>query len=374
LTAPPDILFTGFASVNTKGPIRGLPALAGPAEPRLIDRWPTAGLRRAYLVPAFRPADVVPGLRTRRMDRLSVWALLGSALAFQDAGVDAEALDRDRTAVVSGTAFGCLDLTEEFLGAISTNASQAPPILFPETLSNLPASHVARHFGLRGPNLTMSAGHVSGEAALLQAVSLLQSGDADRALVLAGDTLTRPLFEWYEAASMLAPACFGEAGAAPAVGRRTIVPGEGLAACVLETSDAAAARGGRAHGRYHAGWLGSLHETAEGPRRLEVETLLRRLLGDAAPKGIALVAPAACGPSWMMCLESAAGRPERHDTVDVRLLPGLEFGEFGGSGLLQLGVALARLPEAECGLVMVAGPADHRVQAAAILVARSERR
>jgi hypothetical protein len=374
LTVPTDILVTGFASISANGPVRGLPALAGPANPRLIDRWPTAGPRRAYLVPAFRPADVVPGLRTRRMDRLSAWALVGSALAFQDAGLDAETLDRDRTAVVSGTAFGCLDLTEEFLGAISTNASQAPPIVFPETLSNLPASHVARHFGLRGPNLTTSAGHVSGETALLQAVSLLQAGEADRALVFAGDTLTQALFEWYEAASLLAPACFGEAGAAPAVGRRTIVPGEGLAACVLETADVAAERRARTHGRYHAGWLGSLHETGEGPRQLEVERLLRRMLGHAAPKGIALVAPAACGPSWMRCLERAASRPERHDAVDLRWLPGLEFGEFGGSGLLQLGVALARLPEAECGLVMVTGPADHRAQAAAILVARPERR
>jgi 3-oxoacyl-(acyl-carrier-protein) synthase len=62
----------------------------------------------------FRSADVVFGLRTRRMDRLSAWVLVGSALAFQDAGIDAEILGGDRTAVVSGTAFGCFDLIEEF--------------------------------------------------------------------------------------------------------------------------------------------------------------------------------------------------------------------------------------------------------------------
>ncbi len=369
---PPDILVTGFASVSASGPTRGLPALAGPAEPGLIDRWPTRGPRRAYLVPPFRSADVVPGLRTRRMDRLSVWALVGSALAFQDAGIDAETLVSERTAVVSGTAFGCLDLTDEFQGAVSTNASQAPPILFPETLSNLPASHVARHFGLRGPNLTMSAGPVSGEAALLEAVSLLHSGDADRALVLAGDTLNRALFEWYEAASLLAPTCLGEGRAAPVAGRRKIIPGEGLAACLLETREATAARGGRAHGRYRAGWLGPLHETAEGSRRLEVEDLLQRMLGESSREEIALVAAAGCGPSWMSCLLRANGEVRRSDGVDVRLLPGAEFGEFGGSGLLQLGVALARLPQVEHGFAMVAGPVDPRVQAAAILLARPE--
>jgi hypothetical protein len=365
-----DVLVTGFASVTAAGPTRGLPALAGPAEPRVIDRWPTAGPRRAHLVPVFRPVDVVPGLRTRRMDRLSAWALVGSSLAFQDAGIDAEALAGDRTAVVSGTAFGCLDLTAEFQGAISVNASQAPPILFPETLSNLPASHVARHFGLRGPNMTLSAGHVSGEAAFLQAVTLLQSGEADRALVLAGDTLNRALFEWYEAASLLASNGSGERTPAARTGRRRIVPGEGLAACLLETREATVARGGRAHGRYRAGWLGPLHESAEGARRVEVGGLLRRMLGESSRERIALVTAADRG-SWMTCLVRANDESRRQDGADVRPLAGAEFGEFGGTGLLQLGVALAHLPEVE-GLVMVAGPADQSVQAAALLMARPE--
>ena len=367
----PEVLLTGFASIGTSGPVRGLPALTGPAEPQPIARWATASPRRAFLVPAFRATDFVPDLRTRRMDRLSVWALLGSALALQDAGIDAEALDRGRTAVVCGTAYGCLDLTEEFLGAISTNASQAPPILFPETLANLPGSHVARHFGITGPNLTLSAGHVSGEAALLQAASLLRAGEADRAIVLAGDTLTRPLFEWYEAAALLAPACFGEVSPAAVAGRRTIVPGEGLAACLLETGPIAAARQARVHGRYHSGWLGSLHDGGEGPGELEVERVLRQLLGDAAPKEVVLVAPAACGAS---CMAGLVGRSPRRDAALLRSLPGLELGEFGGSGLLQLGVALARLPQTEHGFVMVAGPADDRVQAAVILMVRPETR
>jgi len=99
----------------------------------------------------------VPGLRTRRLDRLSVWALVGTALALQDAGIDHSTLDPDRVAVVFGTAFGCVELTEQFLAGLRQNAAQADPILFPETLANQPGSHVARHFGFRGPNLTLSA-------------------------------------------------------------------------------------------------------------------------------------------------------------------------------------------------------------------------
>ena len=51
----------------------------------------------------FRPASVVPGLKTRRLDRLSAWAMVASSLAIQDAGIDLSQVDRSRVAVVFGT-------------------------------------------------------------------------------------------------------------------------------------------------------------------------------------------------------------------------------------------------------------------------------
>ena len=59
--------------------------------------WATAGLRRAFLVDPFRPANVVPGLKTRRLDRLSAWALVASSLAIQDAGIDLSQVDRSQS-------------------------------------------------------------------------------------------------------------------------------------------------------------------------------------------------------------------------------------------------------------------------------------
>jgi hypothetical protein len=52
---------TGIGSVSPYGPIAGLiPPCA--VEPESITTWKTDGLRRAFLVKPFRPADVVPGL------------------------------------------------------------------------------------------------------------------------------------------------------------------------------------------------------------------------------------------------------------------------------------------------------------------------
>src|SRR5437660_5622976 len=73
----PPVAITGIGSVSPYGPLAGLIQL-GPLEPTALT-WKEAGERRAFVVPPFRPATVVPGLKTRRLDRLSVWALVASS-------------------------------------------------------------------------------------------------------------------------------------------------------------------------------------------------------------------------------------------------------------------------------------------------------
>ena len=228
---PNPAAITGIGSVTPFGPLAGLiPPCA--LEPEAITAWPTAGLRRAFLVKPFRPASVVPGLKTRRVDRLSAWAMVASSLAIQDAGIDLSRVDRSRVAVVFGTGFGCAELTEAFYQSAAVNGwSGTDPSPFPEGLANAPASHVALLHGVRGPNITVGSTGFAGESALIQAASLIRYGQADLAIVLAGDTLTRAVYEWYEVAGLLSPACFNWE-AVP--GSASFVPSEGVVALVLE--------------------------------------------------------------------------------------------------------------------------------------------
>jgi 3-oxoacyl-(acyl-carrier-protein) synthase len=173
------------------------------------------------LVEPFRATDVVPGLKTRRLDRLSVWSLVAASLAIKDSGLDLGQVDRSRAAVVFATGLGCIELTEAFFRSAANHGWQGTdPILFPETLGNAPASHVARCLDLRGPNITVGSKGRAAECALLHAASLLRHGQAELAVVLAGDTLTRASYEWYEAAGRLAD----DGG---------FVPSEGVTAVVL---------------------------------------------------------------------------------------------------------------------------------------------
>jgi len=191
-------------------------------------------------VPAFRAAEVVPGLKTRRLDRLSVWAFVASSLALEDAGIDLNQVDRSRVAVVFATAFGCVELTEAFyLSAAANGWNGTDPITFPETLASAPASHVSMFHGLRGPNITVSNKYFAGEGAMIQAASLLRQGQADLAIVLAGDAVSRSMYSWYEEAGLLSPACYNSDHVSEAKG---FIPSEGVAALVLQSS-------GRIHAR-----------------------------------------------------------------------------------------------------------------------------
>ncbi|MBZ5684297.1 MAG: hypothetical protein LAP86_04615 [Acidobacteriia bacterium] len=259
---------TGIGSVSPYGPFAGLiPRCV--LEPDPISAWPTPGLRRAFLVKPFRPASVVPGLKTRRLDRLSAWALVASSLAIQDAGIDLDQEDRSRVAVVFGTGLGCAELTEAFFhSAVTHGWSGTDPSPFPEGLANAPASHVALWHEVRGPNITIGCKGFAGESALIQAASLLRHGQADLAIVLAGDTLTRAVYEWYEAAGLLSPACFNTE---PLTNDSGFVPSEGVAALVLEPTGR---RKVRTYGHFSSGrW------SADGEA---VETI-RQLLGGSVP-------------------------------------------------------------------------------------------
>jgi 3-oxoacyl-[acyl-carrier-protein] synthase II len=369
-----SIPITGLGSVSSFGPCRGLIAERD-SRPRVVHEIPARGIRKAFLVQPFRPADVVPGLKTRRLDRLSVWCLIAAHLALRDAQIDLEKEDHSRFGVVFGTGYGCSELTEAYLKKVAdVGYGAADPIVFPETLDNSPASHVARVLGLRGPNITLSCRGISGEAALIQGASLLHCGEADRILVLAGDTLNRPLYEWYEAARVLSASCYAEReGPVPLTsGGDGFVPGEGLAAAVMETGGAYAGRGAHAYARFRLGRMGADPEVAPfawGECSELTAALVREVLGAARPaKATRVVA-------------SANGSP-RLDEQEARAIqmvfgplgvgniaaPKTLIGEFDGNAILRLILALSGLgirlnPQGDPGLASAVSVDDSNLQA-----------
>jgi hypothetical protein len=281
-------------------------------------------LRRAFLVEPFHPAGIVPGVKTRRLDRLSAWALVAASLALQDAGVDLSVMDRSRIAVFLASGLGCVELTEAFYQSAATNGwAGTDPITFPETLGNSPASHVALFHDLRGPNVTVSSKNFAAESALLQAASLLRHGQADLAIVLAGDTLTQAVYEWYEVADLLAPACFNNEPVTSADG---FIPGEGMVAMVLESAIRPAAH------PYAA--LGSGRWAAGGDARASV----RQLQGDDLPDFTI------CTGTGAPCASSLPARDLVSEDSLIYPAQAVAAGMGDAGGLLHLLLALSNRP------------------------------
>jgi Beta-ketoacyl synthase, N-terminal domain len=327
----PPVTITGIGSVSPYGPLAGL-IPQRPLEPSAITAWTSHGLRRAFLVQPFRPASVVPGLKTRRLDRLSAWALVASSLAIKDAGIDLNRVDRSRVAVVLATAFGCVELTEAFyLSAAANGWSGTDPSTFPETLASAPASHVSLFHGLRGPNVTASNKYFAGETALIQAASLLRHGQADLAIVLAGDALAQTLYSWYEVAGLLSPACYNSDPLPDAGG---FIPSEGIAALVMEPSG----RGdvvrsdARSYAKIRSGRWAAGGQPAE---------IIRQMLGDSIPSLTICTgngAPCATNPTTALACEISGS--------DAVIIPPQPFalGLAGTGALFHLILALGSRP------------------------------
>jgi 3-oxoacyl-(acyl-carrier-protein) synthase len=330
-------MISGIGSVTPYGPLAGL--LSGDAlQPNAITAWETSAPRRAFVVEPFRAASIVPGVKTRRLDRLSAWALVASSLALKDASIDLTQVDRSRVAVFFATGLGCVELTEAFYRSASANGwAGTDPITFPETLTNSPASHVALFHDLRGPNLTISSKCFAAESALLQAASLLRHGQAELAIVLAGDTLTRAVYEWYETAGLLSSACFSDDSSLEG-----FVPSEGMVAMVLEPAGRQAARAYAAlgAGRWASG--GDARSCAEG------------LLGETRPDFIFCAGNGApCDSAPELCLAHSLGG----DAATVYPAQPVAAGMGDAGGLLHLLLALSKRPGA--GEALLLGTSAH---------------
>ena len=251
MTGPPRrIAVSGIGAVTPFGEgvetlWQGL--LRGDCAIRTIERFDTSAMRSHLggLVGPHEPRRVIPASALRRLDANSRFSVLAAAAALEDAGLTA----RDRTGIVLGTnAAGILPVAE-FLGMIASEGSAAaPPILFPFTVANAPASQCALLLGLRGPNLTIVQKEGSSCGALVTASRILASGGAEALVAGGADDLTPQFYEVCERLGVLSRDEGARGGAQEGsrpfdATRNGVVLGEGACFLLLEPEADARARG-----------------------------------------------------------------------------------------------------------------------------------
>jgi len=301
----------------------------------------------------FNAKDFMEPRFYRRLSRQSRLAVAASIEAINDSGLEISDLNRQRIGVVFGTAFGSTEQTDAFFVSLLDHGPQAAePILFPDTVPNAPASHVAMYHGLQGPNSTFCQNHLSGECALAYGIALLEQDKADVVLVGGVDELSSILFHSLDSVRALKPIKEGETlQPSQFPTGRGFIAGEGATCMVLERADFA-----KRHDKKSYGTVLSLALTSGVVAQAHYEPNGRAMaqgMGAAlkeakiSPEEVEIIGLAANGVDELENAEAEALEEVfARKWHQIPRLPLRYFvGEFGSAGLLSVAAILLSLSE-----------------------------
>ncbi|HET6408574.1 MAG TPA: beta-ketoacyl synthase N-terminal-like domain-containing protein, partial [Chthoniobacteraceae bacterium] len=185
------------------------------AETRPIQNPETGAVHLARTVPPKLVESLARNPRLRRSSPISYFAVAAAIAALADAGCNPLTPDQAaRTAVVFGVSNGGVIYTRRFYEQIlKQGANSASPLLFPETVYNAPASHLAAALGIDGASYTLVGDNAVGMSALNLGAQLLALGECDRVVVVGCEEVDwivcEAFHDW-----LLAPTPMSEGGSA----------------------------------------------------------------------------------------------------------------------------------------------------------------
>lgn len=160
---------------------------------------PETGRAHHYLpVPMKSVEALARNPRLRRSSAISHFAVAAGLAAVEHAGLKMTPESSARTAVVFAINDGGVLYTRKFYEQIvKQGANAASPLLFPETVYNAPASHLAAQLGIDGASYTLVGDAAVGLAALHFAAQLLELGSVDQVVVVGAEECDWILCEAY---------------------------------------------------------------------------------------------------------------------------------------------------------------------------------
>lgn len=157
-----------------------------------------------YRVPADALTQAPAHPRLRRSSAISRFAVVAGLAALEEAQVTINAETADRMALIYAISNGGVVYTKRFYHEVVEGGAQAAsPLLFPETVFNAPASHLAAILGITGASYTLVGDGAVGLLALKMAEDLMQSDSLDRCLVVAAEEADWLLCDAYHRWRML---------------------------------------------------------------------------------------------------------------------------------------------------------------------------
>ncbi len=312
-----------------------------------------------FLVPSDVSKDLPPHPRLRRASAISRFAAAAGLDALADAGVKIDAEISNRIALVFAVSNGGVIYTKRFYhDVVASGAQSASPLLFPETVFNASASHLAAILGITGASYTLVGDGAVGILAIKMAADLMANETLDYCLVVGAEEADWLLCDAYHRWRLLKAEPPIEPFRQPP---RGMILSEGAGAVLL-------AREGRVEIR-------TIHPGANFSRREETSEQMTRILSDLAPAKAEVIIASANG-TFVDLAERNAVLHESPEAIVYAPKPAL--GEsVGPSAIWQVIIAAQalrtkRLPpllhaDSEAPL-RVSGPAAEKISAQGAIV------
>ncbi|PYK26775.1 MAG: hypothetical protein DME52_05385 [Verrucomicrobia bacterium] len=278
---------------------------------------------RSYNV--FRvPESVLKGAahpRLRRASAISRFAAAAGLDALNAAGLKLDSQNVERTALIFAISNGGVIYTKRFYrDIVNEGAQSASPLLFPETVFNAPASHLAAILGISGATYTLVGDGAVGLLAIKMAEDLMANEALDHCLVVGTEEIDWLLCDAYQRWRLLCRAPpiepFGKH-------KRGMILSEGAGAILLArlprrsaaeagegsfTIECASAQGGDSK-------CACLHwQTGLGRER----RCCRTVAGNPGDPGPAFCGASACASRRLSCFLAASAFPHAHSKSSPR--------------------------------------------------------
>jgi 3-oxoacyl-(acyl-carrier-protein) synthase len=276
--------------------------------------------------------------RLRRASVISRFAATAGLEALQAARVKVDSKNPGRIALIFAISNGGVIYTRRFYrDVVETGAQSASPLLFPETVFNAPASHLAAILGVTGTTYTVVGDGAVGLLAIKMAEDVMTDKSLDYCLVVGTEEVDWLLCDAYRRWRLLRSAPpiepFGKQ-------KRGMILGEGAGAIVL------AREGTITIERAHPGGCYG--------KRGEAEGILKGILRDLSQVEIDFVISSANG-TFIDQAEQGALEEVIPDAITYAAKPAL--GEsVGASGLWQVILGAQALRHGELPPVLHADP------------------
>jgi len=249
----------GWTASDLLQPRGGIPAGAQPADEKL------RGFRASQIPP---PPDRPPWAshpRLRRASAISRHLVAASTQATERAKPDPATLG-----VLFAVFSGSVTYSRRFYEEAVRDPATASPLLFPETVFNAPASHLAAVLGAGGANYTLVGDTTGFTRALAMAAGMIRAGAAQTCLVAGAEEL-----DWITCEAL---ACFGRAGFSEGAGALLLSArrSEGSLELLAVSGEHLGAAGGSAAVKElrAAGWRGEYCGGASSAQGVPVEGLM----------------------------------------------------------------------------------------------------